>query len=96
MIATHAVPQDQFYREFIMVRGKFDPAEFGVNLSREDLTEQMVDEFNSAYRSWTIDELLVHPREATRFCDDVRRKFGYWDLPDDIILRVIMTRRKNP
>ena len=96
MIATQPITQTQFYREFIMGRGKFDPKEFGVNLSREELTEQMVDEFNAAYRAWTIDELLLHPREGARFCEDVRRKFAYWDLPDDIILRVVLTRRKNP
>jgi len=80
-----------------MGRGKFNPADFGVNLEREEFSDLMVDEFNGIYRgAWTIDELLLHPREAARFCDDVRRKFSYHDLPDDIILRVIMSRRKNP
>ncbi len=80
-----------------MGRGMRDPLEFGVSLSREELAGQMIDEFYGVYRGgWTINELLLHPREATRFCDDVRRKFGYWDLPDDVILRVIATRRKNP
>jgi hypothetical protein len=98
MIATQPnVTQTQFYREFLMGRGKFDPAEFGVNLDKEEFTDQMVDEFNIIYRGgWTIDELCLHPREAARFCDDVRRKYGYYDLPDDIMLRVIMGRRKNP
>jgi hypothetical protein len=44
----------------------------------------------------SIDELLLHPREAAHFCDDVRRQYGYFDVPDDIILRVILTRGKNP
>ncbi|MFH1924464.1 MAG: hypothetical protein ABIP48_31825 [Planctomycetota bacterium] len=97
MITTQVKTQDEFYREFLMTRGKFDPAEFGVNLSREDFTDQMVEAFHGTYRDgWTIDELLLHPREAVRFCDDVRRKHGYYDVPDDIILRVILTRRKNP
>jgi hypothetical protein len=97
MIATAPVSQSQFNREFVMGRGKFDPHEFGVNLDRKTFDDQMVDEFNCIYRGgWTIDELLLHPTEAARFCGDVRRKFGYWDLPDDIILRVIMNARKNP
>ncbi len=96
MIVTKEMTQSQFYAEFIMTRGKFKPQEFGVNLSREELTEKIVNEFNGCYRSWTIDELLLHPREAARFCEDTRRKFAYWDLPDDLILRVIITRRKNP
>ena len=80
-----------------MGRGKFEPVEFGVNLSREDFTDQMVGDFAETYRDgWTVDELLLHPREAMRFCDDVRRQHGYYDLPDDIILRVILGRRKNP
>jgi len=28
---------------------------------------------------WTIDELLLHPREAALFCDGVRRKRGWYD-----------------
>lgn len=54
----------------------------------------MVDAFGAAYRGqWSIDELMLHPREAAHFCDDVRRQFGYFDVPDDIVLRVILTRR---
>ena len=30
-----------------------------------------------------------------RFCGDVRRKYGYYDLPDDAILKSIMNRRKS-
>lgn len=80
-----------------MTRGRFNPEDFGVSVSRDELMDQMVEEFHGVYRDdWTIDELLLHPREAARFCEDVRRKYGYWDLPDDIILRVVLTRRKNP
>ena len=97
MIRSLISSQADFYREFLMGRGNFNPAEFGINLSREEFADQMVDEFNSTYHAqWTIDELLLHPREAAIFCDQVRRKHGYFDVPDDIILRVIMTRRKNP
>jgi hypothetical protein len=57
----------------------------------------MVSAFSAIYRGqWTIDELLLHPREAVRFCDEIRHQYGYYDLPDDIILRTILTRRKNP
>lgn len=89
--------QADFYREFLMGRGNFDPKDFGVDLSREDFTDKMVDTFAEAFRGqWTIDELLLHPRDAMRFCDDVRHRFGYFDMPDDLILRVILARRKNP
>lgn len=89
--------QTDFYREFLMGRGQFNPQDFGVSKSREDFTDEMVDYFNAIYRAtWTIDELLLHPREASRFCDEARAKFHYFDAPDDIILRCILGRRKNP
>src|SRR5688572_28530445 len=89
--------QQRFYAEFLVVRGNFDPIDFGVNLERSAFIDMMVDDFNTTYRgSWTIDELLLHPREASRFCDDVRRAHGFYDVPDDLILRVILGRRKNP
>ena len=80
-----------------MARHSFEPRDFGVNLDKEEFIDQMVDDFNSTYHAQTtIDELLPHPRDAMRFCDDVRHKHGYFDLPDDIILRVVLQRRKNP
>lgn len=98
MLTTLLTPsQTQFYGEFLMGRGRFDPKEFGVDLRREDFTDQMVECFADIYRdTWTVDELLLHPREAAKFCDEVRRKYHYFDVPDDIVLRVIMARRKNP
>ncbi|MEM9352556.1 MAG: hypothetical protein AAGA92_06050 [Planctomycetota bacterium] len=80
-----------------MARGHFDPKDLGVDLTREEFTDQVVEDFAEAYRdSLSIDELLLHPREAMQFCDQVRRKHHYFDVPDDIILRVILKRRKNP
>jgi hypothetical protein len=82
--------------EFPMTRERPDLTQFGIDTTWEDLTDEMVDDFNEAYRGqWTIDELLLHPREAAHFCNDVRRKRGYWDLPDAIILRTILTRLKH-
>lgn len=98
MITTLVTPdQAKFYREFLMGRGRFNPNEFGVEMARDEFMDQMVDDFNLAFgESLTVDELLLHPRTALRFCDDVRHKHRYHDAPDDIILRSVMTRRKNP
>ena len=61
--------QRQFYREFLMARGKFDPSDFGVSLSKEEFTDQLVEDFNETYRgTWTVDELVLHPAEASTFC----------------------------
>jgi hypothetical protein len=89
--------QADFYREFLVARKSFVPQDFGVDMEREAFDDQTVDFFGSIYKgNLTIDELLLHPAEAMRFCSDYRRKHGYFDLPDDIILRVILQRRKNP
>ncbi len=75
----------------------FDPREFGVDMDKESFTDRMADLFSAKYRGhWTIDELLLHPREAADFCDHARRMLIAFDMPDDIILRVILGRRKNP
>ena len=89
------VEQIAFYKEWVMGRGKFDPEDFGINVSREEFTDQMVDFFNGMYRDqWTPEEMMFHPREAARFCDEVRHQFGYYGAPDDVVLRVIVSRRK--
>jgi hypothetical protein len=80
-----------------MARGKFDPKDFGVDMEREAFTDAICEQFNATFRAhWTIDELLLHPREALNFCDEVRRQRGWYMVPDDIILRTVLTRRKNP
>ena len=91
--ATHTV-QD-FYREFLMAKKLFQPQDFGVDFLMDEFDDLAVGMFREIYRDiWTIDELLLHPSEAVRFCQDVRRKHGWHDLPDDIILRVIVARGK--
>jgi hypothetical protein len=97
MIKATSQSQASFYREFLMRRGDYSPLEFGVDLTREALVDLLVGDFNEYYKGlWTIDELVLHPREATHFCDEIRRKHGFFDLPDDIILRAILNRRKRP
>jgi hypothetical protein len=83
--------------EAAMPRRSFDPQDFGIDLTKDEFLDRMVDAFNDAFRgSLSLDELLLHPREALRFCDDVRFRYGFFGLPDDIILRALMQRRKNP
>jgi len=96
-MATAILSQTEFYREFLMARNQIDPSQFGVALDKDDFIDQMCEDFNDAFRgTLTIDELLLHPRDAMRFCDDVRRNRAYYDVPDDIILRAILLRRKRP
>ena len=97
MITQASATQADFYREFIMGRDAFDPREHGVDLDNRAFTDLMVDEFNTHTRGEvSIDEFLLHPREALRFCDQTRWKHNFLYLPDDIILRSILNRRKRP
>lgn len=96
-MATATVSQVQFYKEFLMSRRKFEPDQFGVSMSRESFDDQIVEIFNRHFGdNISIDELCLHPRQAQRFCDDVRTEQRWYDVPDDIILRVVMQRRKKP
>jgi hypothetical protein len=89
--------EPDFYRRHFMARQQIDPAAHGVPLDKEAFIDLMVREFADYGRdAMTIDELLLRPRAALHFCDTVRQRHGWFDLPDDVILRVIMTRRKNP
>lgn len=89
--------QADFYREFLMGRKIIDPEKYGLEMTREQFIVEMVEAFANTYQDRiSVDELLLHPKEALNFCDDTRRSAGYWDLPDDIILRALMADRKNP
>ena len=89
--------QVAFYKEWLMARGKFNPMDFGVSMERDAFMDLMVDDFNRAFQdTLTIDELCLRPRSALAFCEEVRTRHGFFDVPDDVILRSIMTRRKRP
>jgi hypothetical protein len=84
-------------RKCFMIRQQVDLATHGVPLGKEEFMDLMVEEFiNFCRGNLTIDELLVRPRSALQFCDVVRQKNGWFDLPDDVILRAIVTRPMNP
>jgi hypothetical protein len=80
-----------------MARTKSIPQDFGIEMEPDDFVDLLVDDFNSYTRGeTTIDELLLHPHDAIAFCDAVRKKHGWHNVPDDAILRRVMSRRKNP
>lgn len=89
--------QMAYLREWLMARGSFQPSDFGIQMEKADFIDQMADDFSEAFRgTLSVDEVLLRPRTAMHFCDQVRAKHLYFDLPDDIILRSVMQRRKNP
>lgn len=90
--------QQGFYQRWLMGRAAFDLTHYGVDMDRDEFMDLMVDEFNSTFfGDQSLDKMLLRPREAIRFCDSVRgRHQHFMDVPDEVILRSIMIRRKNP
>ena len=68
----------------------------GCGLPLADFQDQLVDLHSQLYRSWSVDELLLHPDDSKYFCDTIRRQTSFHGLPDDLVLRCLMHRRKNP
>ena len=77
---------------------QFEPSEFGVDFDKRTFIAEVVKVFNQCVFAevWTVDELLLHPREAIRFCDMVRDRRKWYEVPDDVILRSLLQRRKHP
>ena len=91
------VADDLVGQPFLMSRGKFQPQDFGVDMSKDDFLDLMTNEFGDFTKSnLSLDELLLRPSTALVFVNNVRAKHGFYDVPEDIILRSVMIRRKNP
>lgn len=92
-----SVARLNWLKEYYVGRAAFNPSDFGLELTRDEFMDRVAEAFNETFRgTLSLDELLLRPREATRFCDSIRGNYGWFDVPDDIILRSIMTRRKSP
>lgn len=71
-------------------------AGYGIEALKDDVVDALVDDFNTTYRgTLAVDELLFQPREAIWFCDNVRRKHGWFSLTDEVILRWLFNRIKD-
>lgn len=87
----------EFRRRYLMGRTGFNPRDFGVNMDKDAFVDMIVDAFNEFIKDeFSLDEMLLRPRLALQFCDFARNRFRFWDMPDDILLRSVMYRRKNP
>ena len=82
-------------KEFYVSRLSKTLAEYGIDTEPEMFVDQLVELFQGLYPAFTIDELLVRPREALKFCDAVRTSCRNYDLPDDLLLRPLLNRRKH-
>jgi hypothetical protein len=95
MASTIEAPPVAYLRELFMSRQSMKFSDFGVTEEQEQFIDGLVELFHGLYPAFTIDNLLVRPREGIRYCDAVRQHTGYYDLPDDIILQAILNRRKH-
>ena len=69
-----------------------------VKLSQKELIIDMAGDVHfEGWPSWTVDELLLHPKQATELCDVVRQRLRWKPLnhPDDEILRAYLNARKQ-
>lgn len=78
-----------------LTRPTMNPADYSISLSRRELVDQLQASFEALYKgAFNIEQLVVQPREALNFCDQVRKEHGYYELPDHVILKSLMNRRK--
>jgi hypothetical protein len=78
------------------MRHVINPANYGVRLTKTAFLDVLLEEMVVVHGpDMTVDELLLHPRKALNLCDHIRQRYGWDDLPDDLILRGMLTRRKR-
>lgn len=96
MTPSHLSPERiNRIREALMARQTQTFPDFGIPDDPAELTDRLAELMFNLYPAFTVDELLLRPREAVRFCDAARQQTGYFDLPDDVILRALLNRRKK-
>jgi hypothetical protein len=84
-------------QKLLMARQRLDFSHFGITENSDVIVDRLVASFNQYSRgAITIDELLLHPSDAIQFCNHVRAAEGWFGLPDDMVLRPILNRRKKP
>jgi hypothetical protein len=75
---------------------RINPALFGVPLTYRQFAQAVADRFCDWERArWAVDEMLLHPAEATAFCQRVRDSHRWEKLPDSVIPRTLMNIRKG-
>jgi hypothetical protein len=80
-----------------MARRNRSLAEHGFDIDPDGFLFALNDTFDSMYANVlpSLDELLVRPTEAIRFCAVVRERLREPDLPEYLILRTILNFRKH-
>jgi transcriptional regulator with XRE-family HTH domain len=69
--------------------------ECGCSLTPAAFRELLEDRKATTSPSWTIDDLVCHPKEAMEFCDLIRSETNCPELTDDLVLRTLMNIRRS-
>ena len=79
-----------------MSRSSITPQDYGIDMEAADFMDLMAERFSDYTRGQaSLDDMLLHPTEASIFCKSVRSCTGFKDLPDSVILKSVMIRRKS-
>lgn len=83
------------------IMARLDLSKFGITMDTETFKDLLVETFQTQYRAIpNVDELVLRPQIAIRYCDGIRDQLSArgegeaYDLPDDVILRTLMNKRK--
>jgi hypothetical protein len=68
--------------------------EHGCNADPQTFREEVTELFRQMYPSWTQDDLACEPREAVKFCDMIRERFGP-KLPDSLSMKTLFNYRRR-
>jgi len=84
-----------------MAKPKTDLKQYGITLSKDDFWRYLWRAFEEFYRHpaypseiESIDELVLRPDEAQKFCHVIRVRLNS-GAPDDVILRALLAHRKK-
>lgn len=66
----------------------------------DDFVEILADQFANMFQGWTDEQLYRIPREALRFCDNVRHRLGQRQIDilsvsDTVIIGALQNARKR-
>ncbi len=69
-------------------------ANAGCSLDPKKFIEILEERHTSMHANWTVDDLVCHPDEAKKYCEQIRADVGV-PVPDHVILRRLMNARKR-
>lgn len=75
----------------------FEPLDYDVELTRGQFVKMLTDDYVMTYADkLPVSELLLHPREAAKFCDEFRHKtqagvgWTIMNVPDSVLLSLLL------